>query len=66
MVIVNKPLIGFLPPDIGGKKIADDTGAMTITINVVQTELMPQWGDSDGVEKLIISFMLFKLLEGKV
>jgi hypothetical protein len=64
--LYNKPLIGFLPPDIGGKKIADDTGAMTITINVVQTELMPQWGDSDGVEKLIISFMLFKLLEGKV
>jgi hypothetical protein len=63
--LYNKPLIGFLPPDIGGRKIADDTSAMTITINVVQAELMPQWGDSDGLKKLIISFMLSKLLGGK-
>jgi hypothetical protein len=63
--LYNKPLIGFLPPDIGGKQIADDTSAMTITINVVQAELMPQWGDLDGVKKLCISFMLSKLLGGK-
>jgi hypothetical protein len=64
--LYNKPLIGFLPPDIGGKQIADDTSAMTVTINVVQAELMPQWGDTDGVKKLVISFMLSKLLGGKV
>ena len=63
--LYNKPLIGFLPPDIGGKQIADDTSAMTVTINVVQAELMPQWGDSDGVKKLFTSFMLSKLLGGK-
>jgi hypothetical protein len=63
--LYEKPLIGFLPPDIGGKQVADDTSAMTVTINVVQAELMPQWGDSDGVKKLIISFMLSKLLGGK-
>jgi hypothetical protein len=62
----NKPLIGFLPPDIGRRKIDDDTSAMTITINVVQAELMPQWGDTDGVKRLLISFMLSKLLVGKV
>jgi hypothetical protein len=39
---------------------------MTITINVVQAELMPQWGDSDGVKKLVLSYMLSKLLGGKV
>ena len=64
--LYNKPLIGFLPPDIGGKQIADDTSAMTITINMVQAELMPQWGDSDGVKKLMVSFMLSKLLGGEV
>ena len=64
--LYNKPLIGFLPPDIGGKQIADGTGAMTIAINMVQAGLMPQWGDTDGVKKLIISFMLSKLLNGKV
>ncbi len=63
--LYNKPLIGFLPLDIGGKQIADDASAMTITINVVQAELMPQWGDSDGVKKLFTSFMLSKLLGGK-
>jgi len=62
----NKPLIGFLPPDIGGRKIDDDTSAMTVAINVVPAGLMPQWGDSDGVKKLIISFMLSKSLGGKV
>jgi hypothetical protein len=64
--LYNKPLIGFLPPDIGGRKIDDDTSAMTIAINMVQAGLMPQWGDTDGVKKLIISFMLSKLLGGKV
>lgn len=64
--LYNKPLIGFLPPDIGVRKIADDTRAMTATINVVQAELMPQWGDTDGVKKLCISFMLSKLLKGEV
>lgn len=64
--LYNKPLIGFLPPDIGGKQIADDTSAMTVTINVVQAESMPQWGDSDGVKKLYTWFMLSKLLGGKV
>jgi hypothetical protein len=63
--LYNKPLIGFLPPGIDGKQIADDASAMTITINVVQAELMPQWGDSDGVKKLFTSFMLSKLLGGK-
>jgi hypothetical protein len=63
--LYNKPLIGFLPPDIGGKQIADDTSAMTITINVVQAELMPQWGDLDGVKKLVLSYILSKLLGGK-
>ena len=62
----NKPLIGFLPPDIGGKQIADDTSAVTIAINVVPAELMPQWGDTDGVKRLVVSFMLSKLLGGKV
>jgi hypothetical protein len=60
--LYNKPLIGFLPPDIGGKQIAEDTSAMTVTINVVQAELMPQWGDSSGVKKLFSAFMLSKLL----
>jgi hypothetical protein len=60
--LYNKPLIGFLPPDIGGKQIADDTSAMTVTINVVQADRMPQWGDSDGVKKLFTAFMLSKLL----
>jgi hypothetical protein len=64
--LYNKPLIGFLPPDIDGRKIDDDTSAMTIAINMVQAGLMPQWGDTDGVKKLIISFMLSKLLGGKV
>jgi len=76
--LYNKPLIGFLPPGIGGKQIADDTkpnpymestvsiiSAMTITINVVQAELMPKWGDSDGVKKLFTWFMLSKFLGGK-
>ena len=60
--LYNKPLIGFLPPSIDGKQIADDASAMTITINVVQADRMPQWGDSDGVKKLFTSFMLSKLL----
>ena len=64
--LYNKPLIGFLPPDIGSKQIADDTSAMTVAINMVQAGLMPQWGDTDGVKKLVISFMLSKLLGGKV
>ena len=64
--LYNKPLIGFLPADIGGKQIADDTSAVTIAINVVQAELMPQWGDTDGVKRLVVSFMLSKLLGGKV
>lgn len=64
--LYNKPLIGFLPPDIGGKQIADDTGAITVAINVVRAELMPQWGDTDGAKKLITSFMLSKLLGGRV
>jgi hypothetical protein len=63
--LYNKPLIGFLPPDIGGRKIADDTSATTVTINVVQARLMPQWGDSHGIRKLFTSFMLSKLLGGK-
>lgn len=63
--LYKKPLIGFLPPDIGGKHIADNIGAVTIAINVVKAELMPQWGDSDGVKKLFLSFMLSKLLGGK-
>ena len=63
--LYNKPLIGFLPPDIGSKKTANDTGAVNIAINVVKAELMPQWGDSDGVKKLMILFMLSKLLGGK-
>ena len=63
--LYNKPLIGFLPPDIDCKQIANDTSAMTVTINVVQAELMPQWGDSDGVKKLVLSYMLSKLLGGK-
>jgi|LakMenEpi03Aug12_release.lakeMendotaPanAssembly.Ray.scaffolds.fasta_scaffold94593_10 hypothetical protein len=63
--LYNKPLIGFLPPSIDGKQIADDASAMTITINVVQAELMPEWGDSDGVKKLVLSYILSKLLGGK-
>jgi hypothetical protein len=67
--LYNKPLIGFLPADIGGRKIADDTSAVTIAINiainVVPAELMPQWGDTDGVKRLVVSFMLSKLLGGK-
>ena len=64
--LYNKPLIGFLPPDISGRKIGDDTNAMTIAINMVQAGLMPQWGDTDGVKRLVVSFMLSKLLGGKV
>jgi len=72
--LYNKPLIGFLPPDIigflppdiSGRKIGDDTNAMTIAINMVQAGLMPQWGDTDGVKRLVVSFMLSKLLGGQV
>jgi len=64
--LYNKPLIGFLPPGIGGRKIGDDTSAMTIAINVVRAELMPQWGDTNGVIKLMLGYMLSKLLGGKV
>jgi hypothetical protein len=64
--LYNKPLIGFLPPILGGRQMAGNTSVMTVTINVVQAELMPQWGDSDGVKKLVLSYMLSKLLGGKV
>jgi hypothetical protein len=63
--LYNKPLIGFLPPSIGGRQMAGNASVMTVTINVVQAELMPQWGDSDGVKKLFTWFRLPKLLGGK-
>jgi hypothetical protein len=57
-----QPLVGFLPPDISGRKIDPHSSAMTVTINVVKAEMMPQWGDTDGAKKLMLSHILSMLL----